>query len=213
MSREVYTYKRINDLPRLSYWNEIKGYPHITVSRGLKRTLKNINPSTGHAEGIFKNDRSFNVISFGAMQAKLLPNWTTAESRYGAFSLISTCISRMIRECQEDDEDTKKLLSGCKSNRDRILYTIELMEESSVSNDLFARYPDMVTPVAILASCWSFLLENSNYINDFRDAMGTLEDRVVWNDILLSLFHIKDVFQLLKYKCLQYTQNKLYHTF
>ncbi|WP_022770161.1 hypothetical protein [Butyrivibrio sp. NC2007] len=190
MSREVYTYKRINDLPRQNYWNEIKEYPHITVSRGLKRTLKNSNQSTGHTEGLFKKDRYFNVISFSAIQGKVLPNWTTAESRYGAFSLISTCISRMIRECREDDEDTKKLLSGCKNNRDRILYTIELMEESGVSDDLFARYPDVVNPVAILASCWSFLLDNSNYINSFRAAMETLKDRAVWDDILSSLFGI-----------------------
>lgn len=191
MFKEVYTYKRITDLPKLAYWNEIKRYPHITVSREMRRALKDNNQNTGRVTGIFKKDSNFSAVSFADIQKKVLPNWTTAESRYGAFSLISTCISSMIRECSEQDEDTKNLLLGCRNNSDRILYSIELMEESNVSNSLFSKYPEVVNPVSILSSCWKSLIDNSNYINDFHSAMETLKSRSTWNSILSSIFGIE----------------------
>ncbi len=190
MSIEVYTYKRIKDLPQLDYWNEIKGYPQITVSWGLKRALKSSNPGTGRSEGILKKDPNFHVVSFRMLQEYTLPDWTTQESRYSLFAMLSSFITGMIREQQDAGEDILKLLKGCKNDRAKILYGIELLEEADVSRSCFDYDLGIISEISVFLRCWDYISQNTNYIKDFRAAMKGLEKRSTWDDILSGVLGI-----------------------
>jgi hypothetical protein len=190
MSKEVYTYKRIRDLPQLDYWNEIKEYPQITVSWGLKRALKSSNHTTGRAEGILKKDPRFNAVSFKMLQEYILPNWTTQEARYGLFAMLSAYITGMIRKQNEASEDVRKLLKGCKNNRTQILYGIELLEEANVNRSCFDQDLSIISEMTVFLRCWDYISQNTHYIKDFREAMNNLAKRSTWNDILSGLFGI-----------------------
>ncbi len=190
MSKEVYTYKRIRDLPQLDYWNEIKEYPQITVSWGLKRALKSSNHTTGRAEGILKKDPRFNAVSFKMLQEYILPNWTTQEARYGLFAMLSAYISDMIREQQGAGDDIQKLLKGCKNDRAKILYGIELLEEANVSRSCFNQDISIISEITVFLRCWDHISQSTNYIYGFRETMKSLEKRSTWNDILSGLFGI-----------------------
>lgn len=198
MSKEVYTYKRIKDLPQLEYWNEIKRYPQVTVSWGLKRALKSTNNSTGRAEGIFRKDPFFNAVSFRMLQEYILPDWTTQESRYVLFSMLSAYITGILKENQESSEDIKKLLRGCKNNRVKILYGIELMEEADVSRSCFEYDLNGISEMSVFLRCWDYLAQRTDYISTFRETMKSLAERSTWNNILSRLFGIEDPEQVEK---------------
>lgn len=176
LSREVYAYSKLTDFPNSFFYDKLQQYPQIAVTTDLRKAM--------HWHFI-----DYNVKDFRQVLDVIVPNWTTDQTKFQE----SVILSEFLRECidNEDDQQVKDWLSGCKKNTNSILSSIILLEEANVSPSEMAFSKDK--NVDLLIKAWNYLAEKEFSIKDFRDKINTFDKPEVCKKVLSELFNVDSI--------------------
>ncbi|WP_035766755.1 hypothetical protein [Butyrivibrio sp. NC2002] len=191
MARKIYTYDNREKLYECGFWKELETIPQIVVSNDMKRCLKG-KDKRGKMQGIFKNNKSFNVASFDDFKKIILSDWNDPENRYTMYVLASKYIKQLVSE--SENEERRQWLLGCRKNIGEMIESIETLEEA----DLTPENLDMCLDdkLELLRDVWNYLIENDETILKFKRKMEVLSRAEYMQKILSALFAIPETVKI-----------------
>lgn len=188
MNRPVYTYINLKDLGSAPFWNKIKGFPQITVTADLRKSLKGT-VERDKVAGIFNADQNVRALEFRKLSDAIIPHWTDDETKFHETVILSQYLRAQISK--QGDLENRRWMVGCRRNLHMILSSIVLLEEAAISpSDIQA---DGNRNIELLLDAWNYLRKNDPAINNFRARMQELKNRSAWNPIFTRLFGTSEI--------------------
>ena len=172
-------------------FQEIKKYPHITVSSDLRKGLVG-SDNFDHVEGLFSNDKEIKMTEISTLAQALNGDWDTAPSKFSEIVLLSEYLRQKISEAG-DDKKQINWLTGCKRNVAMLRSSIIMLEQADVRPKDIKANGDR--NIELLIDSWKFLEERDPYIGAYRENMSKNYTKSMWDSILRTAFKTADSFK------------------
>ncbi len=174
MSRKVYTYTDLNNLPEYSYFQDISRYPFITVSSAMKWNFQ---------KGIFQKKIPF-ITDISSIKIAIDNVWKTEHAKFNQSVIISEYIRQRISK--ETDPDSIRWLSGCRKSISSILKSIIMLEEAEIEPE------DLDTEenknLELLVDAWKYLLKRDSNVRIHRNRMNHMTEKKEWENVFSSVY-------------------------
>ena len=190
MSREIYTYTDLTRLGESKLFQEIRYYPHVTVSADLRKGLVGTQ-AKDHVDGIFASDSRMLVTEFHNLAQVVYEDWATDQSKFNEIVILSEFVRGKMNVATGDKRETNWLI-GCMRNLGSILSAIIMLEEAEVR-------PEQINTggernLKLLLDAWNYLIERDPAIKTFREKRSRYNTKALWESILKKAFKTKDSF-------------------
>ena len=185
ISRQIYTYADITKIGEAPYWEDIKGFPIITVSADLRKGF------VGRAEidkttGLFVRDNTVRACEFRRLSDLAIPGWSADETKFRQTIMLSQFLRMKLSAAKDDAE--RRWLVGCRRNIASILSAIIMLEEANIT------YTDLQfsndRSVSLLLEAWEYLYSADPSIQDFHNNLAKLNSKEAWESLICSLYNI-----------------------
>lgn len=152
MSNRVYTYPKITELKKASYFTEIAPIPQLTMSREMATNM-------AFDMKIFKG----NILGFSSFQQRLFPGWSTSGQKFAYVTMLNQFMREKIASAKDKAE--RDWLFGCKKNLYAAISNIIRLEEANVRpEDIVDTDRDML----LFIEMWKLLEHGNDSIKEFR---------------------------------------------
>lgn len=175
MARTVYTYSKIESIPSLPFYDEIRHLPHIAVTRSLKDNLL--------AKGLFDH-----VLTPNDLLGRICPTWYSTQSKIRDMARISEYISSQKKRTKSDKD--RLWLDGCQKESFRILSAIKMLEESMVTEGMVEADD---RNIGLMLEIWDRLLVEPSTIMDFRSSMSAFLEDGAMMALLRNMFGCTEI--------------------
>lgn len=185
INKQIYTYTDITKLGEAPFWEEIKGFPIITVTADLRKGF------VGQAEidkttGLFARDNTVKACEFRRLSDLVIPGWSTDETKFRQTIILSQFLRMKLSTARDDAE--RRWLIGCRRNLASILSAIIMLEEANISfTDLkFSKERS----VNLFLEAWEYLSTRDTSIRDFHNNLERCNAKDSWESLICRLYNI-----------------------
>lgn len=198
--REIYTYTDIRQLREAYFYDEIKGYPQITVSTDLQKGLRGTKQRISF-EGQVKVENLVGLLAedhvvihdFKTFSESIVPKWTADTTKFRETIVLSEFFRGKIAK-EGDDKKVRNWLVACRKNLSSILSAIILLEECGIRPEELDTSEDKT--LGLFVDAWNYLAEHDYAgestgemnIKTFRQIMKALEDGHKWDEVLNHVY-------------------------
>lgn len=175
MSRTVYTYSKIDSIPSLPFYEDIRHLPHIAVTRSLKENLL--------AKGLFDH-----VLTPNDLLGRMCPSWYSTQNKIRDMARVSEYIGFQKKHAKTEKD--RLWLDGCQKESFRILSAIKMLEESMVSADMVEAED---RNIGLMLEIWDRLMVEPSTIMDFRSSMSVFLEDGAMSALLRKMFGCSEV--------------------
>lgn len=152
MSNRVYTYPKITELKKASYFTEIAPIPQLTMSREMATNM-------AFDMKIFKG----NILGFSSFQQRLFPGWSTSGQKFAYVTMLNQFMREKIASAKDKAE--RDWLFGCKKNLYAAISNIIRLEEANVRPEDIV---DTDRDILLFIEMWKLLEHGNDSIKEFR---------------------------------------------
>ena len=160
MSNRVYTYVKITELKKASFFSQIAALPQLTMSLEMARSM-------AFDMRIFQR----NIMGFSGFLQRLFPGWNTSGQRFAYITVLNHFLRDKIHSAKDKSE--RDWLFGCKKNLYFAINNVIRLEEARV------RPEDIQDPsrdVRLFVEMWKKLENADDSIHNFRNRLVELQD-------------------------------------
>ena len=172
MSNRVYTYVKITELKKASFFSQIAALPQLTMSLEMARSM-------AFDMRIFQR----NIMGFSGFLQRLFPGWNTSGQRFAYITVLNHFLRDKIRSAKDKSE--RDWLFGCKKNLYFAINNVIRLEEARV------RPEDIQDPsrdIRLFVEMWKKLENADDSIHNFRNRLVELQDADVFSDAVNKIF-------------------------
>ena len=172
MSNRVYTYTKITELKKASFFPEIAAIPQLTMSLEMATNM-------AFDMRIFRR----NIMGFTSFQQRLFPGWNTSGQKFTYITVLNHFLRDKISSAKDKSE--RDWIFGCKKNLYFAINNVIRLEEARVRpEDILNTDRDML----LFVEMWKRLESTDDSIHNFRNRMVELQDPEVFNDAVNKIF-------------------------
>lgn len=172
MSNRVYTYTKITELKKASYFSEIAALPQLTMSLEMATNM-------AFDMRIFRR----NIMGFSGFQQRLFPGWNSSGQRFAYITILNHFLRDKISSAKDKSE--RDWLFGCKKNLYFAINNVIRLEEARVRpEDIQNTDRDMI----LFVEMWKRLENADDSIRNFRNRLVELQDVDVFHDAVSKIF-------------------------
>lgn len=172
MSNRVYTYTKITELKKASFFSEIAALPQLTMSLEMATNM-------AFDMRIFRR----NIMGFSGFQQRLFPGWNSSGQKFAYITILNHFLRDKISSAKDKSE--RDWLFGCKKNLYFAINNAIRLEEARVRpEDIQNTDRDML----LFVEMWKKLESVDVSIYNFRKRLIELQDVDVFNDAVNKIF-------------------------
>lgn len=160
MSNRVYTYVKITELKKASFFSQIAALPQLTMSLEMARSM-------AFDMRIFQR----NIMGFSGFLQRLFPGWNTSGQRFAYITVLNHFLRDKIRSAKDKSE--RDWLFGCKKNLYFAINNVIRLEEARVRPE---DIQDLSRDIRLFVEMWKKLENADDSIHNFRNRLVELQD-------------------------------------
>ena len=172
MSNRVYTYAKITELKKASFFSEIAALPQLTMSLEMAKNM-------AFDMRIFQR----NIMGFSSFQQRLFPGWNTNEQRFAYVTILNHFLRDKIHSAKDKAE--RDWLFGCKKNLYFSINNVIRLEEARVRPE---DIQNTDRNIILFVEMWKLLEHADDSICNFRNRLTELEDSDSFDNAVNKIF-------------------------
>jgi len=186
MSREIYTYTNLKELPKMSYMKELIKCPFITVSADLRKSL-NGNEEFDKVDGLFSKISGFHTAEFVKFNMAIDDQWNSDQNKFSETIIIAEYIRTRLEQLDNGSKDRNWLI-GCQRNISSILSGIALLEQADIKPEDIEVSDDRNLEVFVEA--WKRVRAQDKVLAKYKEKLSKLSSKSAWKNVFMSAFKI-----------------------
>ena len=183
MSRKVYTYTDLKNLPKNKYFKELAQYPIVTVSADLRKGFVGA-LGVERKDEVFKFEGEITAIEFRNITSSIDDVWSSDQQKFKESVILSEFLRNRILTASDEKEII--WLRGCLKNIDSIMSAINLLVEADIEPTQLDISNDR--NLSLLIDAWNYLMERDDSISAYKAKLEKLTSKELWEDVFAEAF-------------------------